>query len=152
MMSVRHVGVHEAQRLRVEDGYIYIDVRSVQEYDNGHPEGAHNVPLLHLNSETRQMQPNQDFLAVMQANYPSDAKLLIGCQMGGRSSRAAQALTGAGYETVVNVKGGFGGHRDPATGQVIDEGWVPAGLPVETAGPEDAGYSALQEQVNRSVD
>ena len=46
----------------------------------------------------------------------------------------------------------LGGHRDPATGQVIDEGWVPAGLPVETAGPKDAGYSALQEQVNRSVD
>ena len=151
-MSVRHVGVQEAQQLQMEDGYTYIDVRSVPEYDNGHPEGAHNVPLLHLNSETRQMQPNPEFLAVMQANYPSDAKLLIGCQVGGRSSRAAQVLAGAGYETVVNVKGGFGGYRDPATGQVLDEGWVSAGLPVETGGPDEVGYTALQQKANTSGD
>ena len=151
-MSVRHVGVQEAQRLQMEDGYTYIDVRSVPEYEKGHPEGAHNVPLLHLNSETRQLQPNPEFLAVMQANYPSDAKLLIGCQVGGRSSRAAQELAGSGYEAVVNVKGGFGGHRDPATGQVLDEGWVSAGLPVETGGSDEVGYTALQQKANTSGD
>ena len=147
-MSVRHVGVQEARTLQTDDGYTYVDVRSIPEYENGHPEKAHNVPLLHLNSQTEQMQPNQDFLAVMQANYPSNAKLLIGCQMGGRSSRAAQMLAAAGYETTVNVKGGFGGHRDPATGQVIDDGWAQAGLPVETGGSEEVGYDALRQKAN----
>ena len=84
-MSVKHLGVQEARRAQVEDGYTYVDVRSVPEYESGHPAGAHNVPLLHMNSETRQMLPNPDFLAVMQANYQADARLLIGCQVGGRS-------------------------------------------------------------------
>ena len=115
--------------MQSEGGYTYVDVRSVMEYEQGHAEGAHNVPLLHRDVQTGQMAPNVDFLVVMQANYASDAKLLIGCQVGGRSARAAQLLAAQGYTDVVNVKGGFGGHRDPATGQVVDEGWAPAGLP-----------------------
>ncbi len=145
-MGMTTVGVQEARRLQTEEGYTYIDVRSVPEYENGHPEGACSVPLLHLNVETRQMQPNPDFLAVVQARFPADAKLLVGCQMGGRSARAAQLLAGAGYETAVNVDGGFGGRRDPATGQVMAEGWAPAGLPVETGASADRGYEALRRQ------
>ena len=145
-MSVRHVGVHEAHHLQTVDGYTYVDVRSVPEYENGHPEGAHNVPLMHLDSQTGQMTPNTEFLAVMQANYASDAKLLIGCQVGGRSGKAAQILGAAGYETAVNVKGGFGGSRDPATGQVVDDGWAQTGLPVETGSPGGVGYDALRER------
>ncbi|MEE2636373.1 MAG: rhodanese-like domain-containing protein [Acidobacteriota bacterium] len=143
-MSVTHSGVKEARRLQTDEGYTYVDVRSIPEFDNGHPEAARNVPLLHMNEQTGQMQPNADFLAVMQANFPNDAKLLIGCQMGGRSMRAVQILIGAGYETTVNVKGGFGGHRDPATGQVVDEGWAQAGLPVETGSTESTGYDTLR--------
>ena len=145
-MSVRHVGVREAHQLQTVDGYTYVDVRSVPEYENGHPEGAHNVPLMHLDSQTGQMTPNMEFLAVMQANYASDAKLLVGCQVGGRSGKAAQILDAAGYETAINVKGGFGGSRDPATGQVVDDGWAETGLPVETGSPGGVGYDALRER------
>ena len=97
-----------------------------------------------------QMAPNVDFLVVMQANYASDAKLLIGCQVGGRSARAAQLLAAQGYTDVVNVKGGFGGHRDPATGQVVDEGWAPAGLPVKSGDSDSAGYEALRTKAGGS--
>jgi len=143
-MSVTQVGVQEARRLQTDEGYTYVDVRSVPEFDNGHPEDARNVPLLHMNEQTGQMQSNPDFLTVMQANFPNDTKLLIGCQMGGRSMRAAQMLTGAGYQTTANVKGGFGGHRDPATGQVVHEGWAQAELPVETGATEKTGYETLR--------
>jgi len=132
--------------MQSEGGYTYVDVRSVPEYEHGHAEGAQNVPLLHRDAQTGQMMPNADFLVVMQANYATDAKLLIGCQVGGRSARAAQLLAAQGYTDVVNVKGGFGGHRDPATGQVVDEGWAPAGLPVETGGSDTAGYEALRSK------
>ena len=47
------------------------------------PAGAHNVPLLHYDAQTGQQTPNPEFLAVMQANFADDAKLLIGCQVGG---------------------------------------------------------------------
>ena len=149
-MTVRHVGVQEAHQLQTTDGYAYVDVRSVPEYENGHPKGAHNVPLLHLDSQTGQMRPNPEFLAVMQANYPSDAKLLIGCQVGGRSAKAAQILTAAGYETAINVTGGFGGARDPGTGEVIEDGWVQMGLPVEAGGGAGAGYDALRRTATDS--
>ncbi len=145
-MGMTTVGVQEARRLQTEEGYSYIDVRSVPEFENGHPEGACSVPLLHLDTATRQMQPNPDFLAVVQAHFPTGGKLLIGCQMGGRSARAAQLLASAGYETAVNVDGGFGGRRDPVTGQVMAEGWAPAGLPVEGGGAADRGYEALRRQ------
>ena len=140
--------MQEAYQLQTTDGYTYVDVRSVPEYENGHPKGAHNVPLLHLDSQTGQMQPNPEFLGVVQANYPSDAKLLIGCQVGGRSARAAQILIAAGYQTAVNVKGGFGGSRDPATGQVIDDGWAQMGLPVETGSPDGVGFDALRRKTD----
>ena len=149
-MNVRHVGVQEAHQLQTTDGYTYVDVRSVSEYENGHPQGAHNVPLLHFDGQTGQMTPNPDFLAVMQANYATDAKLLIGCQVGGRSAKAVQILSAAGYDSAVNVKGGFGGSRDPATGHVVDDGGAQMGLPVENGSPEGVGYEPLRQKATDS--
>ena len=143
-MSVKQIDVRRAYNLLSNDGYTYIDVRSVPEYEQGHPAGAHNVPLLHLESATGRMVPNADFLQVMQANYPTDTKLLIGCQMGGRSSQAAQILVSAGYTELSNVVGGFGGMKDPATGQMRAEGWTQAELPVETDATPDGSYLELQ--------
>ena len=143
-MSVKHVGVQDARKLQTDEGYTYVDVRSTPEYDGGHPAGALNVPLLHLDPATRQMQPNLDFLAVFKATQAADAKLLIGCQMGGRSQRAAEILAAAGYTDVSNVLGGFGGARDPATGAVVHEGWAEAGLPVETGATPGCSYDELR--------
>lgn len=145
-MSLKHVDVKTAHTLQTRDGYTYVDVRSVPEFDQGHPEGADNVPLLHLDPATRQMQPNPDFLAVMQANYPPDTKLLIGCQMGGRSAQAGQLLLGAGYQDVTNVAGGYGGARDPRTGQLVAEGWAAAGLPVEQQASPGRRYDDLKRK------
>ena len=147
-MSVKHIDVKQAYAQQTGDGYTYVDVRSVPEYDKCHPAGAHNVPLLHFDAAIGQMQPNPDFLAVMQATYAVDARLLLGCQVGGRSAQAAQLLASVGYTDVTNVAGGFGGARDPATGQVQHEGWEQAGLPVETDAPPGASY----EEIKRRVD
>ena len=143
-MSVKHVGVKDARTLQTDEGHTYIDVRSAPEYEQGHPAGALNVPLLHLDPATRQMQPNLDFLAVVKATQAPDARLLIGCQMGGRSARAAEMLAAAGYSDVGNVLGGFGGARDRATGAVLHEGWAEAGLPVETAATPGGSYEELR--------
>ncbi|MXY23833.1 MAG: rhodanese-like domain-containing protein [Acidobacteria bacterium] len=142
-MSVTQVDVRQAQALRASEDYTYVDVRSIPEYDAGHPAGAHNVPLLHRDPATGMMQPNVQFLDVMQANYAKDAKLLVGCQMGGRSSQAAQILVSAGYTNVCNVLGGFGGARDRYTGQVLNEGWADAGLPVDTEPTPGGSYGEL---------
>lgn len=124
---------------------MYIDVRSIPEFENGHPAGALNVPLMNLDRQTGQMRPNPEFLAVMQGNFAPEVKLLVGCQMGGRSTQASQILMASGYQNVANVLGGFGGGQDRMTGQAT-EGWVDAGLPVEHDTPSGSGYEALLQK------
>lgn len=138
----KQVNVTEASELQTK-GHTYVDVRSTEEFALGHPDGAFNVPLLEPDGATGQMMPNPDFVRVMQASFPSDAKLLIGCQMGGRSMRAAQMLDSFGFTDVSNVRGGFGGARDPMTGRVVDSGWADSGLPIEDGQPAERSWDAL---------
>ena len=150
-MSIKHVDVKKAYVLQNDEGYTYVDVRSISEYEKGHPAGSHNVPLLHLDAQTGQMRANQEFLSVMQANYPLGAKLLVGCQVGGRSGQAAQVLVSVGYVDVNNVLGGFGGMKNPTSGLFVNEGWEQAGLPVENETPDGAGYDELRGKVDDSA-
>ena len=140
MTTIRHITVQRAQQQQAS-GATYVDVRSVPEFQQGHPEGAFNIPLLHLDPQTRQMRPNPEFVTVVKGNFPLDATLVIGCQMGGRSQQACEILSNAGFQDVANVLGGYGGA--PQMGHL---GWVQAGLPVETAADEAREYEALQKK------
>jgi len=139
-MKIKNVTVRDAREQQAS-GYTYVDVRSVPEFEMGHPAGAVNVPLLHHDERTGMVTPNREFVRVMQANFTLDAKLLLGCQVGSRSAQAAQILSASGYSDVSNVIGGFGGGRDPMTGAFV-EGWVQAGLPIDTG--SDGSYEQLR--------
>ena len=121
----KNVSVEDANAKQAE-GYTYVDVRSIPEFELGHPAGAVNVPLLHRDQRTGQMMPNREFLDVMRANFPSDAKLLIGCQVGARSAQAAQILTLAGFTDVFNVARRLRRRARPDDRRVRAEGWVQA--------------------------
>jgi rhodanese-related sulfurtransferase len=144
MMTIKHVTVQQA-REQQSSGATYLDVRSVPEFQQGHPEGAYNIPLLHADPATRQMRPNPEFLDVVRANFQPEARLVIGCQMGGRSQRAAEILANAGYNDVANVLGGFGGAP-----QMGHTGWVQAGLPVEEQADGGREYDALHKKAGGS--
>ena len=135
----KRVSAAEAAEL-MKQGWKYIDVRSVPEFAEGHPQGSQNVPLLHATSG--RMAPNPDFQTVMQANFGKDENLVVGCKMGGRSAQAAAVLEAAGYKNVVDVRGGFSGERDPF-GRVTTPGWADSGLPVEKEAAAGASYAAL---------
>ncbi len=137
----KHASVTEAQSQQAQ-GSVYVDVRSQAEYAQGHPAGAVNIPLLDRDPRSGQMMPNPDFMQVMQANYGADTKLLIGCQVGGRSMRAAQMLEAFGFSDETNVNGGYGGMRDHM-GRSVDPGWEESGLPVETDAPTGQGCEDL---------
>ena len=143
-MTIKHVTVQQAHEQQRE-GATYVDVRSVPEFEQGHPEGAFNVPLMHADPATRQMRPNPEFLDVVRANFSTDARLVIGCQMGGRSQMAAEILANAGYRDVANVLGGYGGAP-----QMGHAGWVQAGLPVERQGEAAREYDALHKKTGAS--
>ena len=138
---VKHVSVSEAHQLQ-QNGSTFVDVRSQAEYEQGHAAGAVNVPLIDRDPGSGQMMANPDFVRVMQANFAPDTKLLLGCQVGGRSMRASQMLAAFGFTDVSNVRGGFAGMRDPM-GRPVDPGWLDAGLPVESGAPAGQRYMDL---------
>jgi rhodanese-related sulfurtransferase len=128
-MPINEVTVTNAQATQAA-GTTYVDVRSTQEFEAGHPAGAVNVPLLEPDEDTGQMMPNPDFVRVMQANFSPDTPLLLGCKTGGRSARAAQMLEAFGYGKLTNVAGGF-----------VD--WSAKGLPTETTASPGGSYTEL---------
>lgn len=140
MVTIKHITVEQAHQEQ-STGAAYLDVRSVPEFQRGHPAGAYNVPLLHLDERTRQMRPNPDFVAVARANFDPDAALVVGCQAGVRSQQACELLISAGFHNVTNVLGGFAGSP---SGQ---RGWISAGLPVDTTPVAGRDYSALEQKL-----
>jgi len=132
---LQRISPKDAKRLLDTEGYTYVDVRSSPEYEQGHPTGALNVPLMHKGPGG--MTPNAEFFQVIEKLFPKDQKLVVGCQGGGRSMRAAQALLQAGYTNVVDQRAGFGGSPS-------EPGWQPAGLPVESGAGGEHGYEALR--------
>ncbi len=122
----------------LHDGALYIDVRSSAEYAQGHPAGAINVPLLDADEDTGQVLPNPDFVRVMKANFAPDALLLIGCEAGSRSGRAAQILEVFGFVSAASVVGGY-------------VGWRAAGHAVETSVPVGRTYADLLARAEENV-
>lgn len=130
-MSVKRVPPREAAQLLAQ-GWKYVDVRSIPEFEAGHPTGAYNVPLFHL-VPGRGRIPNEDFEDVLARHFGKEARLVIGCATGVRSHRAVEILTATGYASVVDMAGGFEGERDPMGRTIL--GWRASGLPVEIQAP-----------------
>ncbi|NJK89226.1 MAG: oxidative damage protection protein [Myxococcales bacterium] len=144
-MDVKRIGVREAHNLIQEDGYSLVDVRSMPEYEEGHPAGSFNVPFLHKTPNG--MLPNPDFARVVQFLFPDKSqKLLVSCQAGGRSHRATQELMSLGYTNVLDVQGGYGGERDDD--RLVHPGWVDEQLPSEAGEPDGRAYRFIAERLN----
>jgi rhodanese-related sulfurtransferase len=139
-MSHARISATEAQHLIDAQGYCYVDVRTPEEFTAGHPAGAYNLPLQMRGTHGR--SDNPDFLASMRGAFALDSKLVIGCQTGSRSRRAAELLLAHGYRDVVEQRAGFEGARD-AFGRVVDVGWRGAGLPCATEATPGRDYAAL---------
>jgi rhodanese-related sulfurtransferase len=145
-MAVKDITPQQARDiLQANSDAVYIDVRTEGEFAKGHPEGAVNIPVAFLDP-ARGMVVNADFVKVVEANFPHDKKIIVGCQAGPRSNAAAGLLQQAGYQDLSNMLGGFGGMRDP-TGRVIAPGWGAAGLPVSQENGDDVSYASLSAKV-----
>ncbi len=143
-MEIKRIAPEEAKQLLDAGGHVYLDVRSTPEFEAGHVPGAKNVPLLEPDA-TGRMAPNPRFLEVVEKNFARDAKLITGCQKGGRSLKAAEVLAQAGFSSVADMRGGFGGETDQL-GRVTFPGWAPRGLPTtREAAPGDC-YEALAKK------
>ena len=72
-----------------------VDVRTPEEYSEGHIEGARNINLF-----------DDDFIEKAQAELDSSRPVAVYCRSGKRSAEAAQKLSGKGFK-VANLKGGI---------------------------------------------
>ncbi len=76
------------------DGYV-IDVRSHQEYEEGHLEGAISISLYDLANNILKEMPDKN------------RTILVYCESGNRSKEAQNILEQLGYKEVYNLKGGL---------------------------------------------
>ncbi len=91
--------VDEALRLWQNKEAIIIDVRTPQEYQEGHiPE----VPLIPLNQIESRM-----------SEVPKDQKVLLICRSGNRSNQGTNLLRSKGFDNVHNIDGGMLAWRGP---------------------------------------
>ena len=75
----------------VEEGAILLDVRSAEEYEQGHIEGALNLLYTDVLDNAEDMFPDK--------NTP----IVVYCSAGKRSTQAQITLTGLGYKNVYNL-------------------------------------------------
>ena len=85
-------------------GHLFIDVRELDEFREGHMPGVRNLPLSEL--------------ALYLTELRAANRLYLSCLSGRRSSMAAKTLSRLGLPDVVNVSGGF-------------QAWQNAGFPIE---------------------
>ena len=74
---------------------ILVDVRSSQEYEEGHLNGAINIPIYHIKKNIKQIIESTDSL------------IILYCSSGYRSNQAKAILESFGYDNVYTLKGGI---------------------------------------------
>ncbi len=95
--SYMNITAEEAKQIMdSEEGYIILDVRTQEEYDEGHIPGAILIPNTELEARAEENFPDKDQL------------ILVYCRSGRRSKIAAEALMELGYTNVRE----FGGILD----------------------------------------
>jgi rhodanese-related sulfurtransferase len=98
------VTVQEARSL-IEDkpDLVILDVRTASEYEDGHIEGAVNIPVQELSARFDELS-NED-------------ELLVYCRAGNRSAQAVGLLQDVGFTKIYHMDAGI-------------TGWIEAGYPV----------------------
>jgi len=101
------ISAAQATQLINREDALVVDVRDPGEYGSGHILGAKNVPLSRIDAVGSEIAPKR-----------KDKPVIVYCDDGNRSAKAASALRGQGFNSVVSLSGGLGA-------------WRQAGLPLE---------------------
>lgn len=102
---VKHVKADEAAKIIADGRTAVIDVRTPDEFKDGHIQGAKNIDIMSKDFEAQ--------LGKLDKTKPT----LVHCQAGGRSTRALPVFEKLGFTNLIHLDDGFGG-------------WEAAGKPV----------------------
>ncbi|MCB1276811.1 rhodanese-like domain-containing protein [Prosthecobacter sp.] len=103
---VKHVKADEAAKIIAEGKTVVVDVRTSDEFKDGHIQGAKNIDIFSNGFEAE--------VAKLDKSKPT----LVHCQSGGRSTRALKTFEKLGFKNLIHLDDGFGG-------------WEAAGKPVQ---------------------
>jgi len=93
----RNISAREAKAVMDKgEPYTLVDVRSGDEFSDGHIKGAILIPVDEIGSRAETKLPDKN------------AVILVYCASGARSSRASKILAGMGYTNVNNFGGIMG--------------------------------------------
>ncbi len=93
--NVENVDVKGFSELTEDPGAILLDVRTAEEFAEGHIPGAINID-----------QKQDDFIEKAKSQLSTDKTIAVYCRSGRRSANAAGRLTAEGYKCL-NLKGGI---------------------------------------------
>ena len=114
----------------MSDGAVIIDVRSIEEYVGGHPEGAYSIPFPHVTNRQRDdskpfayipQDPDAFVAAVNALGLDKNAQIITMCRTGFRSVLAGNLLAADGYTNVQNMWEGFKGKVKQNEGITIED-------------------------------
>jgi rhodanese-related sulfurtransferase len=88
------VSVNEAKQLIDENKVVVIDVRTQEEFQEGHIPYAKLLPLQEIEQRLEELD--------------KDGTYLIVCRSGNRSAEASEILTNNGFANIYNMTGGMG--------------------------------------------
>ena len=87
--DLKSVEVEEFEKVIADTAVVRLDVRTPEEYAEGHIEGALNIDVL-----------NDTFEDKACATLPKDKTIALYCRSGKRSKKAAGILTAKGFQVV----------------------------------------------------
>jgi len=92
--SITNVTADEVYKmLSSNKDYFILDVRSKEEFDSGHIEGAYLIPVSELENRSQEL--------------PQDKPVIVYCMSGSRSTSAANILLEKGFKEIFNMTGGI---------------------------------------------
>ncbi len=91
----KEISYKELNEFIKNKGALLIDVRSSQEYDEDHINGAINIPLYNIKKEIEKIAKDKNQI------------IILYCATGARSKKAKTEIEKLGYENVYNLKGGI---------------------------------------------
>ncbi len=94
--DIKNITPEECDALLKQQDIQLVDVRTEQEYGNGHLKEAILINI-----------QGQDFTTKATQQLDKQKPVIIYCRSGRRSMQAAQILVNEGFETVYNMKGGI---------------------------------------------
>ncbi len=94
-INEKEINYKTLQEMLKKENTVLIDVRSHQEYEEGHLIGAILLPLYNIENEILNLVPNKN------------TTIIVYCTSGIRSKEAGEILEMLGYENVYSLKGGL---------------------------------------------